>query len=492
MAQIGFQKYPVSNRVPGVYEEIDATKANTGTQNLTTLIIGQQLSTGTMTAGQPVLCMGVTDTANKAGNGSMLANMVARYRRLDNFGTVYLLPLADDGSSVKATGTIAFTAAATAAGTLPVYIGEDIVNVGITSGMTTAQIATAVQTAIAASPYLPVTATVSTNTVTLTAKNGGLTGNDIQINIAYGGAPAGQSVPAGVAYTITALASGATNPVLTTPLLNLADQPFDFIILPYSDTTSLNSIQSFLDQTTGRWSWNRMIWGQCFGAFRGTLGAATTLLTARNDPNMCIMPFNNSITPAWLWATDIGAAAAVSIRADPAVPIQYVGINAVAPPIASRFVFSDRQTLLSTGGATFLCNADGSVSIERLVTTYTTNPAGAPDTAYLDVETGACLTYVNRDLRNFLLTTYPRKVLVSDSTPAPTNSNRVNARTVRAALIGRYYFLQDFVGIVQNADQFAQQVQVLNAGNGLVQVLAPVQLANQLRQIAMLVQFSKP
>lgn len=492
MSTIAFQHYPISNRVPGVYEEIDATKANSGVQNLNTLIIGQQLSAGTFTAGQPVICMGVTDTNNKAGTGSMLGKMVDRYRKTDNFGTVYLLPLADDGAAVKATGTIVFGGPSTAAGTLPVYIGEEIINVGVTSGMASTAIATATSAAINANPYVPVVATVSSSTVTLTAKNGGLAGNDIMINVAYGGAPAGQSIPAGVTATITAMASGATNPVLTTPLLNCGDTPFDFIICPYNDTTSLNAMQSFLDQNTGRWSWNRMIWGQCFGAFRGTLGASTTLLLARNDPNMCIMAFNASITPSWLWAVDVGAAAAVSLRADPAVPIQYVPIPAVAPPIASRFVFTDRQTLLSSGGSTFLVGADGTVSIERLVTTYQTNPAGAPDTSWLDVETGASLTYVNRDLRTFLLSTFPRKVFVSDTTPAPTNSNRVNARTIRAAIIGRYYYLQNEVGIVQNADQFAAAVQVVNAGNGLCQVLAPVQLANQLRQIAILVQFTKP
>jgi phage tail sheath gpL-like len=489
---IGFQHYPIGNRVPGVYEEIDATKANTGTQAQNTLIIGQQLSSGTFVAGQPVICMGATDTANKAGNGSMLAKKVARYRQTDNFGTIYLLPLADDPAAVAATGTIAFTGAATAAGTLPVYIGEHIINVGVTSGMAAAAIATALVAASALAPTLPVTVAATTGTATFTAKNKGLAGNDIQLNVAYGGAPAGQSVPPGVAFTITPMANGATNPSLSTALLNLGDQPFDFIDMPYNDTVSLGAMQTFLDENTGRWSWNRMIWGQAFGAFRGTLGAATTLLTARNDPNMCIMPFNNSITPSWLWATDICAAAAVSIRADPAVPIQYVPIPAVAPPISSRFVFSDRQTLLSTGGSTFLVGADGTVSIERLVTTYQTNAAGAPDNSWLDVETGASLTFVNRDLRNFLLNTFPRKVLVSDNTPAPTNSNRVNSRTVRAAIISRYYFLQDVVGIVQNADQFAAAVVVQNAGSGLVEVLAPVQLANQLRQIAILVSFTKP
>ena len=59
---IAFQKYPTSNRVPGVYVENDATKANTGLPNLRTLIIGQQLLTGTYTAGVPVICQGVGAT----------------------------------------------------------------------------------------------------------------------------------------------------------------------------------------------------------------------------------------------------------------------------------------------------------------------------------------------------------------------------------------------------------------------------------------------
>jgi phage tail sheath gpL-like len=95
-------------------------------------------------------------------------------------------------------------------------------------------------------------------------------------------------------------------------------------------------------------------------------------------------------------------------------------------------------------------------------------------------------------LHDYLLSVFPRKVFVPDNTPAPTGSNRINARTVQAAIVSRYYYLQDEVGIVVNADQFAAQVQVESAGNGLCKVMAPVQLCNQLRQIAILVQFTKP
>lgn len=489
---IAFQKYPSSNRVPGVFVENDATEANTGLPNLRTLIIGQQLSSGTYTAGVPVICQGVGATQAAAGYGSHLEKLVRRYRNLDSFGTVWLLPLADDGAAVAATSTILFTAASTAAGTLPLYLGDDIVNVGITSGMETTAIATAVAAAVNAINYLPVTATASASTVTFTAKNKGACGNEVLINVAYDGALAGQFVPAGVTYNITQPSNGATNPSLTTPLLNLGDEPFDFICFPYNDTTSLDAHKSFMDDITGRWAWNRMIYGQSFGSFRATLGAATTLLTARNDPRISLMPVDSSITPAWIWAAEITAQTATSLRADPAVPVQYLPLTVKAPPIANRFVLTDRNTLLYSGGSTFRVGTDGTVIIERLATTYQKNAAGVADNSWLDVETNASLAYVDRDLHDYLLSVFPSKVFVPDNTPAPTGSNRINARTVRAAIVSRYYYLQDEVGIVVNADQFAAQVQAESAGNGLCKVMAPVQLCNQLRQIAILVQFTKP
>ena len=44
---------------------------------------------------------------------------------------------------------------------------------------------------------------------------------------------------------------------------------------------------------------------------------------------------------------------------------------------------------------------------------------------------------------------------------------------------------------MQNSAIFAKNVVAENAGNGLVKVMAPVDLVNQLRQIAMLLQFRK-
>ena len=87
MNAITFRNYPIgTNRVPGVYAEVDPSQANTGQFNQRTLLIGQKLSAGTATAGVPYLFSSITDALTAFGAGSQLAIMAKRYRDLDSFG----------------------------------------------------------------------------------------------------------------------------------------------------------------------------------------------------------------------------------------------------------------------------------------------------------------------------------------------------------------------------------------------------------------------
>ena len=261
---IGFKQIPQNIRVPLFYAEVDASQANTANSNQRALIIGQMLSTGVAVANTPIISQGVADAKTQGGQGSILAQMVNTYRANDTFGELWLLPLADDGSAVAATGTITYTAANTAVGVHSLYIAGTLVSVTLATGQTVTQIATAVAAAINAINDLPVTATSSVGVVTITAKNKGLAGNDIDIRVNYRGVPGGEVTPTGLTFTIVAMASGAVNPSLTTGLANLQSMPFDFICMPYTDTTSLNALQSFLNDQTGRWSWNVQVYGHCF------------------------------------------------------------------------------------------------------------------------------------------------------------------------------------------------------------------------------------
>src|SRR5262249_55578457 len=156
-------------------------------------------------------------------------------------------------------------------------------------------------------------------------------------------------------------------------------------------------IAAFLNDQTGRWSWTQELFGHCFFAFRGSLSGITTFTTGRNDQHASCIGFFDSPSPNWLWAPDFAGACAVSLRADPAQPVQTVRLISRAPPLASRFNISQRNTLLYDGCSTFKVANDNTVRIDRAITTYQLNPAGAPDSSYLDLETMFTLQFLIRD-----------------------------------------------------------------------------------------------
>jgi len=487
---VPFKQIPQNVRTPLFFAEIDNSRANTAVTNQRALLIGP-MTTGAATANIPLLSAGTGDANTQFGANSVLALMAAQYRRNDQFGELWCLPLADAAGAVAATGSIAFTAAPTANGTISLYIADQLVSVPVTQGMTTAQIATAVAAAINLIPAMPATAAASTSTVTLTADNKGLVGNDIDIRFNKQGAAGGEVLPTGLTATITAMASGATNPTLTTALGNLLDMPFDFIACAFTDTTSMDAIKAFLNDSTGRWSWQQQVFGHAFYAYRGTWGSLTTFGTARNNQHESVMGFNDSPTPSWQWAAAVAAVTAVSVRADPGIPMQTVALTGIsAPPLQSRFNLSQRNTLLYDGISTFTVADDGTVAIENLITTYQTNGFGQTDNSYLEIETMFLLAYVLRRLRTLVTSKYARVKLAADGTRFAPGSAIVTPKIIKADQIAEYRQME-YEGYVQGSDIFAQALIVeQNASNpNRVDVLWPGTLINQLRIFALLAQF---
>lgn len=495
MGDISFPNIPQNLRVPLFYADIDPSNANTGQQTQRALIVGQILSSGTGQPGVPQICQGVSDAKAVGGQGSMLALMTAAYRARDSFGEVWYLPLADGASSVAASGSLNFTSPPTATGVLSLYIAGQIVSLVVTSTMTGAQIATALVAQIGTLPDLPVTAAVDGTTATkvnLTAKNKGLAGNDIDLRLNYGGTPAGESTPAGLTVTITAMAGGLVAPDVVDALANLGDQQFDFIAFAYTDSTSLNAMQAFLSTQTGRWSWSEQLYGGAYAAYRGTLGTLTTFGVTRNDEHMSILGFNGSPTPNWVIAADYAAAIAVAARADPAQPLQTVTLATMQPPpLSSRFALTDRNTLLYDGISTFSVADDGTCSIENAITTYQKNSFGDADDSYLEVETMNTLTYVLRQLKSVVTTKYARKKLAADGTRVVAGTNVVTPSIIRADLVAQYQTMEEN-GYVQGSAVFAQGliVQQNSQNPNRVDVLYPAILIDQLRIFALLMQFS--
>jgi phage tail sheath gpL-like len=501
MATIPFEHIPSNLRLPLFWAETSNTQANTGGQNQRALIIGQITSAGLATPNEPLQCLGPSDAITQGGPGSMLALMTQAYLNNDAFGTVYYLPLSDAGGATAASASITFTAAPTAAGTISLYIAGQPVSVPVTASETVAAVATAVFNAINALTSLPVVATNGTaGVVTITAKNAGLCGNDIDYRFNYQGAPNNEFTPAGLTFTTTGtvsgsgylLAGGATNPTLTTALANLGSQTFDFIASPYTDATSMAAVSAFLNDSTGRWSYQNQLYGHAFMASRGTSGTLTTLGNSMNDQHSTIMGMYDSPTPNWVWAGAVTGAAAASLKVDPALPLQTVAINGVsAPPAINQFSVPTRNTLLWDGISTFTVDQSGVCHIENLITTYQKNGSGVADDSYLEVETMFTIMYVLRALAAVVTSKYARVKLAADGTPIAPGAPIVTPSVIRGDMIAKYHSLCYDDGVCQNPTAFAAGLIVQqNASNpNRVDCLYDPVLIDQLRIFATLMQF---
>ncbi|WP_410015808.1 phage tail sheath subtilisin-like domain-containing protein [Sodalis sp. C49] len=488
---ISFGNIPSNLRTPLFFAEFDNSRANSATAVQRTLILGQMTADQPAMVNVPVIASSASTVAGVFGSGSMLHNLMAAYLANDRAGEIYLLPLADGEAMVAATGTITVTNGASETGVISLYIGGSRVQVSVAATDTPAAIASALETAINAATALPVTASAALAVVTLTAKNKGFHGNGIDVRLNYQGSAGGETTPAGLVLTLTALSKGAGSPDLSVALANLGDLTFDFIVNPYTDTTSLDALKGLLADSCGRWSYAEQLYGHTLGALAGTYGQLTAAGEARNNQHETLLGIYDSPTPAYIWSAAVYGAIAGSLRNDPGRPLQTLAVNGVlAPPLTSRFTLTERNNLLYSGISTVTVADDGTVQIENIITTYQTNKYGDADDSYLQVETLFLLMYVTRYIRTQITSKFARMKLAADGTRFAAGAAVVTPNTIRAELIAQYTTLERN-GYVQDSAAFADGLLVeLNAANpNRIDVLWDGTLINQLRVFALLNQF---
>lgn len=485
---VSFNNIPSDIRVPLFYAEVDNSQANTATEVQRVLLLGQKLSAGSAAANVLQFVSRTDDAKTLYGQGSILARMHAFYRGIDPFGEVWCVGI-PDAAGTNATGSVALTGPATAAGTINLYIAGQKVAVGVVSGDTATAIGDAIAAAVNADSELPVTAANVTGTVTFTARHKGTLGNDILLQLNYRGLAGNESLPAGIAATITAMASGATDPTLTAAIAALGDEKFDFIIHPFSDATSLAALKTLMNDTAGRWSYLSKIYGHCYTAKRGTAGALATFGDGNNDQHHTIVGIEASMpTPVWEMAAAYGGKNAAFLRADISRPTQTGELVGCLPaPAGSRFTISEKQSLLENGIATQTYGG-GAVRIERAITTYQKNANSLPDDSYLDSEDMHKIAYVLRDLEGVITSKYGRCALANDGTRFGAGRVIVTPSIARGEILARCYALEE-MGLLENIEVMKQYLIVERSGSNRLNVLFPPDFVNALRIFALLAQF---
>lgn len=334
---------------------------------------------------------------------------------------------------------------------------------------------------------LPVFATVSSNVVTVRARNRGPQGNDIDLRFNYAD---GEATPAGVSCTIGVMAGGATPPLLSSLIAALGDAWFQVIVHPYTDSTSLTALET---EMASRFGPLRMIDGVLFTSAAGSVSTLATLGNTRNSKSSSILaqPGANPVTPPAEFAAAVGAVVAYEAAVDPALPFQTLSVAGVLLPAENDlFTFQERDSLLYDGIATTRGADGGGVVLERLITTYKTNGAGAPDVSYLDVTTMLTLLYLRYSARAKILTDFPRHKLMDDGQRVGAGQRIVTPQLAKASMVAWFRQMQER-GLVENLEQFKTDLVVerdTDDRNRLNFILPP-DLANQFMVGAVDLQF---
>lgn len=496
---ITFQNIPNTIRTPGAYTEIDNSRALQGLypNPHKALIIAQRMSTGTKPAEALVAITRDNLADGYFGAGSILARMCNNFKVNNPNTELYALPLSYTAGTIKASAHANFSVAMAAAtanydDNLCLMINGTYIPITITSAMSGQAIASQVLTTVNTSTYSTLGVYVSTivgGSCVFLAMQSGSCGNYFDVRLNYYNY---QSNPRGFSRDLSTMvfAGGDANPSLADAWAVIDDQQFQYIIQPYTDATSLISIEGELEDRFGPLI---DLQGHGFTAAKGTQASCTTLGNARNSPFNTIMGVYDSPTPPEIWATALGAVSANALNQDPARPLHTLKLKGIMPPpVSTRFTRSERDTLLYDGIATYIVDTGGNVLIERCITTYQANGLGIPDPSYLDIETLATLNEIRYQYKSRMVSSFiaPRFKLVDDGNPIQPGSYTVSPNVIKSEIIALFTTLRD-AGLIENLDDFIINLVVERdtTDTSRINVLLPPDITNQFRILGTLIQF---
>ena len=379
MASIIISGYTSAYKVPGVAMEtvFGAGEISNASAILKLLIIGLKGSSGTITLdGTPQQALSENDVNALVQPGSEAARMAYQALREPNV-QLYIACPTPNGSAVAATATITVTSTGSHAttGQWTYRVAGETISGATSTTVTQNALATAIAAAINAKTKLPVTALASTNTVTLTAKNAGVRGNQcllfqdttllpstITSAVAGGTAVTGGGVP---------FVNGAGSEDVTALLSAISAVEYGRIAFAPNDTTNLPILESWLYTQA---AWNVGILQNAVVALNTTLGAATTLATVTlNAERIQLLAQRNGESPPCEVAARWAAHRSTFEQIDPAASSQYDGFAltgiAAQTQDADRWTSAEQDVLLNNGVTPVTTNDNGDSVLIRSITT---------------------------------------------------------------------------------------------------------------------------
>lgn len=516
---VTFDQIPASFRVPGAYAEV--TTVNSGT-NLTAmplraLIIGV-LGSGTGKAGVVYPDISASSALTLAGAGSLAARAVksfvtdAPFTQLD---LVLVSPLAGSvaqvwtvtpsvagsGDQVAATSdntassangaTPVVVSGASASGQVALVVNGVRVTATVSSGMTAAQLGAALGSAfttdIMNQTGVACALDSATGALTLTALEAGGWTADIDVRQSV---LATDTVP-GVSLAVGVTTPGAGWPDMTPALSAVSHTWYTDIVSNLYDATNL---ATFATELTRRFNAMEKLDALGYVGFRGTYGQTLALAETLNNPHLTCLPAN---APRWepaVAAASYAAVTSAALNTDPSRQLRGLSLTALSglgPDDADRFDMDMRNVLLGDGMSTFLVGSDGTVTIERAVSTQTTDANGNATTAWLDIMTHATISRIRYEWNYYIETTWPRAKLADDGDVLATiaGAGVVTPKILKNAWAGQSALYENAGWLQNTAALAARSTFVINqTDRNRVDCAVPVQVIGALIVVATSIQ----
>lgn len=408
---ISFDTIPSSIRKPGRYFEYNNKLAvrSLPTNLQRVLVVAQMRATGTAAANAVVQVFDSESAATLFGRGSQAHRMVKAALKANRYAQLFVLPVADAGAGVAASGTVTVTGAATGAGSIALNVaGVDLV-VPVTTGDAAATVAANILAALNLLVDLPTSQAVVGGVVTLTQLNKGTVGNAHKLSAS--------SSAAGIAVAVATFSGGLTDPTLATSLAAAFAGGHEILVVPYNTGTPMADLKTHLASVSAPTEMRPAV--GVYGS-AGSLSAATTQAGTLNSERLCSVFLKNGITPAEEMAAAFSTV--LAFEEDPARPLNTLALTGVTvPAIADRLSRTEQETCLANGVTPLEWGPGDVVQIVRAISTYTLNAASIADPSWLDMTTIRTMDYTMKAMRTRVGLRFPRDKL-SAKTPARVRS----------------------------------------------------------------------
>lgn len=398
--------YSDSDKVPEFVGEtkFGSSAISIGSIPLILLLVGLSTAAGTITEDVDVLdVLSRDDGRTFGGKGSEVSRMVLRAFDQGLGGVRLKIASPTGAGGTAASATITVTGTSTSAGTHRFWAAGELIEYNLsTVGQAQNATATAIAAKINENTDLPFTAAANTNVVTLTAKAGGIRGNQYILfkddSKGAGGVTTAVAGGASVTGGGVFFASGTGTETLTTLLALLYPARYHRIAIAQNDATSLGVWETQIDDKAGPLQ-GRM--EHVVVAGNGALAASTSLAqtTLNNWRFQFCWLLNSESHPSEI-AAAMAAKRAAREGTTPNAGYdgeKLVGIRAqkYRADWASR---TTQQSALDNSVTPLTTNENGDVVVIRAITTRSLD-GSTPDYRTLDTAEAVVPDYVRDRLK---------------------------------------------------------------------------------------------